>query len=261
MAVAERLEEFQRKHQWAGFPLAVLYKYVDDFGPTWRRCSPTTGSYRCSRCCCCSRRSSASCCPANPFRARGRSLLLLATAGLAMMGTPALSIAGGSGVGAVGIVLRVAALVASVMINIAVFVFGFRFAAARRLSVRDVAPGAVAAAVIWQLLQSFGVIYARHMIGHASATNAVFAVVLGMLAFLYISATAVLLCAEINVVRVSSMHPRSLLTPFTDNVILTTGDRRTYSRQAKAQRRKGFEHVDVNFDPPSPEPEPDDPSP
>jgi hypothetical protein len=89
----------------------------------------------------------------------------------------------------------------------------------------------------------------------------VFAVVLGLLAFLYITATAVLLSVEINVVRVNRIYPRSLLTPFTDNVTLTAGDRRAYSRQAKAQRSKGFEHVDVSFDPPSPEPGQDDPSP
>jgi membrane protein len=32
-----------------------------------------------------------------------------------------------------------------------------------------------------------------------------------------------------------------LLTPFTDNVELTRGDRKTYAGQAKAQRAKGFE--------------------
>jgi membrane protein len=80
-----------------------------------------------------------------------------------------------------------------------------------------------------------------------------------MLAFLYLSAMTVLLCMEINVVRVSRMHPRSLLTPFTDNVILTLGDRRAYSRQAKAQRSKGFQRIEVNFDPPSAKPEQDDP--
>jgi uncharacterized BrkB/YihY/UPF0761 family membrane protein len=32
VAVAGRLDGFQRRHRWAGFPLAVLYKYVDDFG-------------------------------------------------------------------------------------------------------------------------------------------------------------------------------------------------------------------------------------
>ena len=329
MAVAERLDGFQRRHRWAGFPLAVLYKYVDDFGaylaalltyygfvslfPLLLLIStvlsfalsgdarlqhqvlgsalhqfPVIGGdlaqpkrigggsvglavgilgslygglgvaqafqYAMNTAWGVPRNTRP-----NPMKARGRSLLLLASAGLAVMGTTVLSIVGGVGAGSLGTALRLAVLAASVVINIAVFVFGFRFAAARRLSVRDVAPGAIAAAVIWQLLQSFGVIYVGHVVRHASDTNAVFALVLGMLAFLYLSATAVLLCAEINVVRVSRMHPRSLLTPFTDNVMLTTGDRRAYSTQAKAQRSKGFEHIDVSFDPPSPEPEQNDP--
>ena len=32
MTITERLDRFQRKHPWAGFPLAVVYKYFDDFG-------------------------------------------------------------------------------------------------------------------------------------------------------------------------------------------------------------------------------------
>jgi membrane protein len=112
----------------------------------------------------------------------------------------------------------------------------------------------VASAVIWQLLQSFGVVYVHHVVKNASAVNAVFAVVLGLLAFLYLTSTAILLCAEINVVRVGRMYPRSLLTPFTDDVELTAGDRRTYTRQAKAQRSKGFQRVDVSFNQPPPDP-------
>jgi hypothetical protein len=75
------------------------------------------------------------------------------------------------------------------------------------------------------------------------------------------SGSGYLSCAEVNVVHVNRMYPRSLLTPFTDNVALTSGDRRVYSRQAKAQRSKGFQHVDVNFDPPPSEPGRDDPGP
>jgi len=37
-------------------------------------------------------------------------------------------------------------------------------------------------------------------------------------------------------------------TPFTDDVDLTRGDRRSYSDAAKARRLKGFENVDVTFD-------------
>jgi membrane protein len=330
MAVAERLDRFQRKHRWAGFPLAVAYKYFDDFGaylaalltyygfvslfPLLLLLSTVLGfvlsgdqrlqhevltsalhqfpviggdlaqpkrlgggavglivgiagslygglgvtqafQYAMNTVWGVPRNNRP-----NPFKTRGRGLLLLAIAGLAIVGTTVLSIVGGGGAGALGATVRLIALAASVVISVAVSIFAFRFAPARRLSVRDVVPGAVVAAVTWQLLQSFGVIYVRHVVKHTTATNAVFAIVLGLLAFLYITATAVLLCAEINVVRVTVMYPRSLLTPFTDNVTLTAGDRRSYSRQAKAQRSKSFEHVDVKFEPPAPEPQQDDPA-
>jgi hypothetical protein len=87
------------------------------------------------------------------------------------------------------------------------------------------------------------------VVKNASATNGVFALVLGMLAFLYITAIVVVLCVEINVVRVDHLYPRALLTPFTDNVELTHADRRSYADQAEAQRSKGFEDIDVTFEP------------
>jgi hypothetical protein len=39
-----------------------------------------------------------------------------------------------------------------------------------------------------------------------------------------------------------------LLTPFTDSVHLTEADRRVYTDYAKAQRHKGFQQVQVDFD-------------
>ena len=183
----------------------------------------------------------------NPIKARGRSLLLLATAGLAVLGTTTLSTFGSSDAGSLGGVLKILLLVVSVLINAAVFVFVFRLATARHLTVLDVAPGAIGAAVVWQLLQTFGVAYVAHVVRGASATNGVFALVLGLLAFFYVTALAVVLCAEINVVRVERLYPRALLTPFTDNVELTSGDRQAYTDQAVSQRSKGFENVDVTF--------------
>jgi membrane protein len=182
----------------------------------------------------------------DPFRARGRSLLLLATGGLALLGTTVLSALGG-GAGAFGSGVKVVALGASVAVNAGVFILAFRISTARNLTVRQVIPGAVAAAVGWQLLQSFGAVYVGHVVKSASATNAVFALVLGMLAFLYIAATLVVFCAEINVVRVEQLYPRALLTPFTDNVDLTDGDRSTYAAKAVAERTKVFEKVEVSF--------------
>ena len=186
----------------------------------------------------------------NPLRSRGRGLLLLVTAGLAILGSTLLSILAGTQVGTLGTTLKIAVLAVSLLINICAYVFAFRIACAGRLSVRDVAPGAIAAAVIWQVLQSFGIVYVGHVVQRASATNGLFALVLGLVAFLYLSSNAVVLCIELNVVRVGRLHPRALLTPFTDKVQLTSADRRAYTRQAEAQRGKGFQRVVVSFDEP-----------
>ena len=182
----------------------------------------------------------------NPIKGRIRGVLLLATVGLAVLGTSVLSALGG-GAGPLGAGLRVLVLVASVALNAAAFILAFRVATARPLTVRQVAPGAVGAAVVWQLLQSFGTVYVGQVVKNASATNSVFAVVLGLIAFIYLTAVAVVLCVEVNVVRVDHLYPRALLTPLTDNVELTDADRRAYTDQAKAQRSKGFEQVDVRF--------------
>jgi YihY family inner membrane protein len=182
----------------------------------------------------------------NPFQARGRSLVLLFVAGLTVLGTTFLSTLGGQ-LSALGSFGRIGVLVASVALNGAVFLFVFRFATTRPVSLRDVVLGALMAAVGWQLLQVFGFLYVSHVIRDASATNGVFALVLGLLAFLYIAASLIMLCVEINVVRVDRLHPRSLLTPFTDNVQLTAADERAYREQAKAERSKGFQEIDVSF--------------
>jgi hypothetical protein len=80
--------------------------------------------------------------------------------------------------------------------------------------------------------------------------------VLGLLVWLYLSAFTVVLFAEVNAVRARRMWPRSLLTPFTDDVRLTRGDRKAYESYAVTERHKGFESVDVDFDQPPPEEEP-----
>lgn len=184
----------------------------------------------------------------NPFKARGRSLLLVATGGLVLLATTAMSAIGAANVGQFGGLLRVVAVVLAILVNAAIFILAFKLGTTRPVTVRDVAPGALTAAVAWQLLQLFGVPYVTSVIRHSSATNGVFALVLGLLAFLYLAAVSVVISLEINVVRVDHLYPRALLTPFTDNVRLTRSDRRAYRRQAKAQRAKGFQRIDVTFD-------------
>jgi YihY family inner membrane protein len=182
----------------------------------------------------------------NPFKARGRSLLLLLTVAVGVAGTTILATAGG-GVTRLGPAWNWIALAGSYVLSAGIFIAVFRLATARPLGPGAVVPGALIAAVGWQLLQSFGVVFVER-IKTASATNGVFALVLGLLAFLYVTSVMIVLCVEINVVHMEKLYPRALLTPFTDNVRLTVGDRRAYTTQATAQRSKGFERVEVIFE-------------
>jgi YihY family inner membrane protein len=187
----------------------------------------------------------------NPAKARLRSLLLVGTAGIAVIATTILSALGGSA-GAPGVWfagwMALPVTAAALALNAAVFVVAFRISTAFELRVRDVVPGAIIAAVIWQLLQLFGTAYVAHVVKGASDTYGVFAVVLGLLAWIFLASLGVVLGVEVNVVRTKQLFPRALLTPFTDNVDLTGADQRAYTDAATAQRHKGFQSVDVTFE-------------
>ena len=189
----------------------------------------------------------------DPLRSRLRSLVMLVVLGSAAIASTVVSSIGHVAA-SFGPISKVGLVLLAVAINGAICMVLFKVTTARELRWRDVLLGALIAAVVWQLLQWFGAGYVSHTVKTASATNSVFALVLGLLAFLYLVSTSLVMCAEVNVVRVKRLYPRSLLTPFTDNVELTRADRQTYTGRAKAERAKGFQHVRVTFD------EPDDPA-
>ncbi|MDQ6687096.1 MAG: YihY/virulence factor BrkB family protein [Actinomycetota bacterium] len=182
----------------------------------------------------------------NPFAARGKSILLVATSGLGLLVILIVSttVSNALDTGTIGTLLL---FLLSVAMFSVIFVFAFRMAPNADLSVRQVLGGAVFAALLFRLLQTFGSTYVANVVRHASTTNAVFAVVLGMLAYLYLSSVIVVLAMEVDVVRARRLWPRALLTPFTDEVDLTHADMRTYRGQAMAQRHKGFEEIQVHF--------------
>lgn len=189
----------------------------------------------------------------NPIVARLRSLVLLFVGGLTVLTVAVLSSLasqpGGFGIhvgNGIGWVLRIG----SVVLTASVLGAMLRFASSRRLSIRQVIPGAATVAILWQLLQDVGGIYVEHVVTKASSMNSTFALVLGLVALMYLAATIAVLGLEINVVLAERLYPRALLTPFTDDVRLTDADRRAYARYAQAQRHKGFERIIVEFDQP-----------
>jgi membrane protein len=186
----------------------------------------------------------------NPIVGRIRSLLLLGLAGLAVIAVTLLSglantltsigLAGGFWVLALGSGF-------SVVVTTVVLMLMMRFTN-QHSPFRVSFPGAFFIAVLWQVLQQVGSAYVRRVLGAAGDMNGVFALVLGLFALLFLAASIGVIGMEINVVRDRRLYPRALLTPFTDDVRLTDADRRAYDSYAKAQRHKGFEHVEVTFD-------------
>jgi YihY family inner membrane protein len=187
----------------------------------------------------------------NPIRARLRSLRLIAVAGIAVVATTILSGAGlnAKAFGAdVGGWSTVAAIILSILVNGAVFVVTFRIFRPDKVRRRDVIPGAIVAVVIWQLLQFFGAVFVGNVVKGAGATYGVFALVLGLLAWIFLAAVGVVIGSEINVVRARQLYPRALLTPFTDNVDLTDADQRAYLDAVNSQQFKGFQSVTVHYE-------------
>jgi len=187
----------------------------------------------------------------NPIRLRLRGARLLVTVGLAFSGTSLLSALSnrvGSFGSGLGVVAKLGFVLLAMSLNAGTFSLVMRMATTRAVSLRESAPGAIAAALVWQLLQIGGAVYIRRVVQDANTTNGVFALVLGLIAWLYLGSASFILCAEINVVRVGHLHPRSLLTPFSERVNLTEGDRAAYASYARSQRHKAYENVDVTFD-------------
>lgn len=187
----------------------------------------------------------------NPFLSRLRSLVWLVLAGVALVLIAVLTSLGshlqvfgtelGGGV-------RWVSLATTVVLATGVLGLMMRLSTPHQERLREVVPGAAAIAVMWQLLQLLGGAYVDHVITKASQMNAVFAVVLGLVALLYVASVMAMLGLEINVVLAKRLYPRALLTPFTDAVRLTEADKRVYTEYAQAQRHKGFERVRVSFD-------------
>ncbi|MEO9180866.1 MAG: YihY/virulence factor BrkB family protein [Acidimicrobiales bacterium] len=109
--------------------------------------------------------------------------------------------------------LQVLAVASGLVVNIALFLLGFRILTPKSIPYRSLRNGAVAAALGWSFLQYIGTWLVGHELRHASQLYGYFGSVLGLVSFLYLAAEVTLLCAEINVVQQRHLYPRSLVPP------------------------------------------------
>jgi YihY family inner membrane protein len=186
----------------------------------------------------------------NPVLLRLKSLFLLLTAGVAVLTISVLSTlaANTEVLGETVSSYRWPITLFTVVINTVVLTALFRVGAARSHSIwTGAVPGAITASLLWIGLQTVGTVYVRNVIGETKGMNQTFALVLGLIGLLWLTAVMGVLGIEVNVVLERRLWPRALLTPFTDRVSLTEADKRAYAGYALAQRHKGFQTVEVRF--------------
>lgn len=186
----------------------------------------------------------------NAVLQRVRSLVLLAFAGLGILALALASslLANPDAIGIDAGDLSWAIRITGFLVTSVIFIGLFRLVSGGRASTRSVLPGALAASVMWQLLQLGGNSFVRNVIGSAGQMTDTFALVLGLVAFLYLAGMLVVLSLEINVVLRRRLYPRALLTPFTDRVSPTEADLKAYTGYAKSQRHKGFQSIESTFE-------------
>jgi YihY family inner membrane protein len=170
-------------------------------------------------------------------RLRGLALVaLLATVFLIATVASGL-IAGGLG----GVALKVAGIALSLLLNFVILAVAFRVLTAADLPLGEVWVGAAVGSVLWEILQALGGYYVDHVVRRATGTYGFFAVVIGVLAWLHLGAQATMYAAEVNVVLVRRLWPRSL---FGSGL---PGDESARRALAKIEERGEEEKIEVRF--------------
>ena len=174
------------------------------------------------------------------LRARLRSLGMLAILGtLIIVSTVAGGFVGSSSHPPLAVV---GGVVVAFTFNLALFMIAFKLLTAANIAWRDLLPGVIVASIFWQLLQHLGGYYIEHVLKRTQPLYGIFAVVLGLLAWLYLGAQLTIFSAEINVVRLHHLWPRSFFS-----APLLDADKRALTSSAEVEERVEQENVDVDF--------------
>jgi YihY family inner membrane protein len=178
--------------------------------------------------------------PSYWFRlARGLGSLLLVV--VAIFAATALAQLGRIGSGIAG---RLLPFAGSVLLNLLLLLVLFQVLTGTWVRWRRLLPGAACGAVAWSALQTLGVYIIDRQLQRANLIYGVFAVVLVLLGWLYLTAQLLLYAAEVNVVLARRLWPRSLLQP-----PLTGPDRRVLTALAEAEQRRPEQTIEVSFAP------------
>jgi membrane protein len=175
------------------------------------------------------------------IHSRLRGLLLLASLGTLFIASAVVTALVTTILG--GPLARIGGYAVSLALNFGLYVAAFRFLTAATVPTRCLWLGAAVGAVFLEILTLVGSYYVKHTVSHASNTYGTFATVIGLLVWLHLIAQMTLYAAEINVVVMRGLWPRSLLGPPEE-----PADQETLRALAKVEERHDVEQVHVHFE-------------
>lgn len=174
-----------------------------------------------------------------------RALRLVIVGGIGLIVVTAISGAATSGVSLgfdAGPAFKVLGLVVALVLTATLFAIMFKWLTVRPVSLRQALPGAVIAAVAFQILSAVSSAFIAHKTKSSTTTYGDFTTVIVLLSFFYLEAQAILLAAQVNVVKQYRLWPRALTdAPSTD------ADFQAYEAYAERERFQPHEDVDTSF--------------
>jgi len=125
--------------------------------------------------------------------------------------------------------------------NVGMYVIGFRVLTPKVVPIRRLLPGAVMAGIGWTVMQAIGTQLVKHYL-HSDSVYGIFAIVLSLLAWIYLIVQVTIYSAEVNVVLARRLWPRSIVQP-----PLTPADREALSLLPLAEQRRDEQQVEVSY--------------
>jgi YihY family inner membrane protein len=148
---------------------------------------------------------------------------------------------------------RVGGGLVSAVVNMATYLVAFRVLTPSGVPTRQLVPGAAAGGLVWTVLQTVGGFLVGHYVRDATPVYGFFAIILGLIFWIYLGAQVTLYCAELNVVLARRWWPRGLVQP-----PLTPADKEVLVALTKEAQRFKEQEVEVRFAEPSRTPTPRD---
>src|SRR6266568_623271 len=143
--------------------------------------------------------------------------------------------------GSSSLVVAVVAELLAAAANVGMYTIGFRVLTPKAIPIRQLVPGAVLAGIGWTILEAAGTQLVLHYL-HSDSVYGIFAIVLSLVAWIYLVVEITIYSAEVNVVLARRLWPRSIVQP-----PLTPADVKALSIQPLQEQRRGEQHVSVSF--------------